>query len=421
MSGNHTHNHSEQNCCNGEKMTDEQFSLSGMDSGSKSLANALRISFSVLKIIMVILVVLFIGSGVFTVGPGERAMVLRFGKIRGQGISERVLGPGLHWAIPYPVDEVIKFPGEGTVGHVAIEHFWYDESGGRVLPSLDPLMDGYCLTRNDTVFDLEGSGSDYNIVHLKAVLTYRIKDCEDFLKNINIKTPPPGRNYIDVIDESVGPVLNSIASEAIVTTLVKFSIDEAIKNDEDITRQCENTLQRKLDSIESGIDIDTIQITQITWPRQVDDDFVKSTKARNQADTLVRQAKGDAESMLNEAGGLIMFEALTSEDLTDAQRERVWAGASGTARQRISEARTYRTRVVESARANADYLLKLLPEYRKRPELVLQRIYQDAIQEVLTNVQETIIAEPSASATNREFRILVNRDPMLEKKKQGEN
>jgi membrane protease subunit HflK len=76
------------------------------------------------------------------------------------------------------------------------------------------------------------------------------------------------------------------------------------------------------------------------------------------------------------------------------------------------------TKVVESAKANADYLQKLLPEYRKRPKLVVQRIYQDAIEEVLSNTQETIIAQPSSGIKNREFRVMINRDPGIGKKKQ---
>jgi membrane protease subunit HflK len=86
--------------------------------------------------------------------------------------------------------------------------------------------------------------------------------------------------------------------------------------------------------------------------------------------------------------------------------------------QTIAEARAYKTKVVESAKANADYLKKLLPEYQKRPKLVVQRIYQDAIEEVLSNTQETIIAQPSGDVKNSEFRVMINRDPTIGKEKE---
>ena len=61
----------------------------------------------------------------------------------------------------------------------------------------------------------------------------------------------------------------------------------------------------------------------------------------------------------------------------------------------ISEARAYRTTVVSDAKANAEYLTQLLPQYREYPELVLQRIYQDAVEEVLANAEEKFIMQRS--------------------------
>src|SRR5437763_14277340 len=67
------------------------------ETGSRALAEALRSSFVIVKILMVGLVVLFFFSGIFTVPPGERAIVLRFGKPVGIG-EQQLLTPGLHWS-----------------------------------------------------------------------------------------------------------------------------------------------------------------------------------------------------------------------------------------------------------------------------------------------------------------------------------
>ena len=404
----------------GKHEADEPLNFSGgLDAGSKSLADALRISFAVLKIIMVVLVILFFSSGVFTVAPDERAMVLRFGRIRGDTTEKRILGPGLHWAIPYPIEEVIKLPARNTVLRTAIDSFWYNERNKLPPASLDPIIEGYSITRNDTIADLKG-GSDYNIVHSKWNLTYRIADCELFFKNVYVKTPDTGQTLIDVIPKSVEPFLKAVASEAIVVSMVNFSIDEAIKSDAQIGREAEKLLQQKLDDMNSGIEVDSMQLTAVIWPRQVNDAFVASIKASNEADRMIREAKGHAESKINEAGGEEMVNGVLSPNTTDEQKEYFWNNASGTVQQVIAEAKAYRTKVVESAKANADYLQKLLPEYRKRPKLVVQRIYQDAIEEVLSNTQETIIAQPSSGVKNRELRIMVNRDPSIGKKKQEE-
>src|SRR6266498_2654352 len=80
-----------------------------VDTGSEALAEALRGSFRVLQIVMVLLVVLFLGSGMFTVGPSEKAIILHLGKPVGEG-NQALLGAGWHWAWPYPIDEVVKVP-----------------------------------------------------------------------------------------------------------------------------------------------------------------------------------------------------------------------------------------------------------------------------------------------------------------------
>jgi membrane protease subunit HflK len=95
----------------------------GLDAASRSLFEALRVSFIILKVIMIVLVVLFLASGFKTVGPDEQALVLRFGKIRGIG-DQRIRGPGLHWVFPYPIDTIVKIPVEKRV-NLPINSFWY--------------------------------------------------------------------------------------------------------------------------------------------------------------------------------------------------------------------------------------------------------------------------------------------------------
>ena len=85
------------------------------DAASKSLTDALRLSFAILKVIMVILIVLFLTSGFFQVEPGEEAIVLRLGKIReltkpGMDTPQKVLLEGFWWTWPAPISEVVKIP-----------------------------------------------------------------------------------------------------------------------------------------------------------------------------------------------------------------------------------------------------------------------------------------------------------------------
>src|SRR5271169_4771192 len=72
-----------------------------VDAGSQALSEALRSSFGIVKFLMVVLVFVFFASGLFTVQPQQRAIILRLGKPVGVG-ENALLGPGtLHWSYPY--------------------------------------------------------------------------------------------------------------------------------------------------------------------------------------------------------------------------------------------------------------------------------------------------------------------------------
>ena len=74
------------------------------DARTRALAEALQSSFKVVRVIMVLLAVAFLGSGITTVESGHQALKLRFGEFK------ESLEPGLHFAWPYPIDEIVQIP-----------------------------------------------------------------------------------------------------------------------------------------------------------------------------------------------------------------------------------------------------------------------------------------------------------------------
>ena len=418
-----TENQIEQNDINVEGADNEKF-----DVANRSLTDALSVSFKILKVVMVILIILFITSGIFRVQSDEQAMILRFGKVQGMGES-RLLGPGLQMALPEPINEKVIIPVK-KVQSLAIDSFWYSMTEREKLSgkpkthfpaTLNPKIDGYCLTRNESIADTSIIGNDYNIVHSKWQLTYRIDDPEKFFKNIYYRSPKPGEDFLDVASETVDPLLKVFAEDAIVASLLRYSIDEAIVSKSDIANDVKLSLQDKLDGIDSGITVVAMQVAgKITWPGQVDDAFQASSKASQTSGKLITEARGYAEKTLNEAGGPEAertLVALKKEGLSEDQKQRLLSRLSGQSQELISEARAYRTRKIETAKANAEYLLELLPEYKARPKLVIQKIYQEAIEEVLDNAEEKIFIQPIEGGKVREMRVLINRDPTIGKKK----
>ena len=350
-----------------------------LDAASKSLSEALRISFAVLKVIMVVLVIVFLASGFKTVGPDEKALVLRFGKIRGIG-EERVLGPGLHWVFPYPVDEIVRIPVEKKV-NLPINSFWYYQKPGEILPEgpknrtriapmLDPILDGYCITRSEKQ-SRASAGSDYNIVHSKWQLTYKIHKPELFFKNVYTHDVKPGESYAEVIEKDITPLLESLLEDSIVTAMVNYTIDEAISSLAKIPDHVKKLLQQKLDKIESGVKVISVQLTRSTWPRQVDRAFWNSVRASQASQQVISIAGTYAEKTLNEAAGPLAEEllvALEDKSIGEQEKETLWSQVAGQAREKIAEARAYRTTIVETTKANAEYLQKNTTGISQTPE-----------------------------------------------------
>jgi len=408
-----------------------------LDAVGKSLSDALRVSFIILEIIMIVLLGLFLLSGFETIGSDEQGLVLRFGRIRGEG-EERILKPGLvgplPWlgmVFPYPIDKVVKIPVAKKT-NLAVNSFWYYQKKTELLPgspqdrreigdSLDPITDGYCLTRNEKESQrIAGStGSDYNIVHCKWQVTYQIDDPERFFRNIYTDDPQPGQSYADAIEGSINPLLKMLFDSSVVTVMVNYTIDEARSSDERIARDVKKLLQEKLDTIESGMKVVSAQLNQITWPRQVDYSFLAFISASQASDQVISEAKLYAEKTLSETAGPAaekLLSAIEDETMDPQQKELLWSQLAGSAQDKIAQAKAYQIKVVETAKANAEYLKLVLPEYRKHPKLVIQKIYQDAIEYVLENADEKMIIQPSEGTGGREIRVLINRDPSLKPK-----
>lgn len=398
------------------------------DLSESYLNDAFNQAFRVLKIIMAIVVIWFLASGFFRVEQDEQALVLLFGRVQGAP-GQRVLGPGPHFALPSPINEIVRIPTE-KIHLLSIDNFWYfqpDQQSTRVPPDLDPIRDGYALTRNEPIPGLDTS--DYNIVHAKWEMSYRIDNLESFFRNIEVRPLEPGEIFEDALADSVDPLLRSIASDAIVSTMVYYTIDEAIVSAPDISSSIRRRTQAKLDNIQSGITVTEVRVIgRIVWPRQVDDAFQNSIRAKQGKARAILEARGYADTILNEAGGAQADRILEQlkglqEGGTPAQRKVLLDSLSGQAQEIISNARAYRTRVVENARANADYLEQLLPEYKKRPTLVIDRIYQESMEQILAGVDEIVIVEPGRGKKSRQLRVLINRNPNIRKTltQDGEN
>ena len=144
------------------------------DPASQSLAEALRLSFRLLSVIMVLVLAAFLITGFAQVEPGQRGVRLLFGAVQGKG-DDRVLKPGLHWAWPAPVGRVVKVDTGKQV--LALNDFWFQENPEDATKTLDELRppelglrpgyDGALLT------------GDRGLIHVKLNCLYSIASRRD--------------------------------------------------------------------------------------------------------------------------------------------------------------------------------------------------------------------------------------------------
>jgi modulator of FtsH protease HflK len=330
-----------------------------LDAGAQALSEALRSSFVIVKVVMVGLVLLFLGSGFFTVGPQENAMILRMGKPVGEG-ERALLGPGLQWSLPYPIDEYVKVSIRGqqtvtsTVGWFAttpeMELAGTEPMAG---PSLNPALDGYALT------------ADGNIVHARATLTYHIKD--------------PVRYVFNFVNAS--NTIQSLLDNALLHAASHFSVDDIITRDrigfsEAVKKRVTELAQKQ----DLGIEVEQCVVPGVP-PRQLKDAFANVLKAEVTRNKVLNDARSYENQVLSKA--------------------------SADAQSRINAAESDRARLVAEVSSRADQFQDLLPKYRQNPELFVQQRLTEILGRVLTNVQDKIFLTEGLS----EFRMLLNREP----------
>jgi regulator of protease activity HflC (stomatin/prohibitin superfamily) len=216
MSDNHNHPEHEQGHDHNHDASehDAPAPVTVEDAGSQALSEALKSSFAIIKIVMVILVVVFLCSGIFTVSSQDVAVILRFGKPIGDGAG-RLLRPGLHWAFPYPIDEIVKIP----IGQIQTVFLvgWYASLPEQELAqpepdpgsSLNPASDGYTLT------------ADGNIIHVRSTLQYRISDPIRYAFNF-----ASGTN-LNLFTGSSNLVQNAL-NNALFHTSAHYTVDKAM-------------------------------------------------------------------------------------------------------------------------------------------------------------------------------------------------
>ena len=273
--------------------------------------------------VLVGLIVLWLATGIYIVGPDEVGVVRTFGKFT------RVVQSGLNWKFPAPI-EIVDTPKVTEVKRIEI--------GFRT------LKNGQYRSVEKESLMLTG---DENIVDAEMIVQYKIKDPVAYLFRI------------------VGPELTvREAAEASLRTVVgRNKIDETLTTGKfTIQEETKNQLQSVLDNYNSGIHVVAVQLQDVSPPKEVIGAFKDVASAKEDKNRMINQAEGYRNDVIPKARGEAEAMIRDAEGFKESRVKR----AEGDATKFTTILKEYRkAKSITEKRLYLETMEKVLPDIEK--------------------------------------------------------
>ena len=283
---------------------------------------------------LIILMGLWVATGFYRVNPQQQGVVLRFGE------WIRTTGPGLHYHLPFPIEQVLT---PDVTRDNRLEIGFRDVAGSSA-------------TRRDIADESLMITGDENIVDIDFVVFWRISDAGEYL--FNLADP----------DETIKVAAEAVMREIIGQTAIQTALTEGRQNVQFAVRE---KLQELLDDYRAGVRVREVQLLAVDPPSDVIDAFNDVQRARQDRDRLKNQA--------------------------EAFRNDIVPRARGQAAQLIAEAEAYREEVMNRAKGDASRFDQVFSAYEANKDVTRERIYIETIEEVFGNIEKIIIDEDGQS------------------------
>ncbi|MBW2112693.1 MAG: FtsH protease activity modulator HflK [Deltaproteobacteria bacterium] len=233
--------------------------------------------------IIVIIAIILAYTAFYTIPPGNRGVLLRFGRY------SAVVMPGLHFKIPFGIDTVFKVHTE----QVDTESFGFKS----VRPGIRTEYEKSAMTERESLM-LTG---DLNVIDVEWIVQFRREDPRKYLFNVR----DPVMTIRDI-------------SESVNRRIVgNRSFDYVLQNREEVNRMAQEELQKILDDYETGIRIVNVRLQNVVPPDPVKGAFNEVNEAQKEKERLINEAqetynreipkaKGTAERTINGARGFAL-------------------------------------------------------------------------------------------------------------------
>ena len=279
------------------------------------------------KLAMGFAIGLMLLSGIYIVDSHEVAIVLRFGRIVGDTPSSQIREPGLHFAIPFFVDQVIRVPVH-TIHELEITTHHPIGMGSS----------GFIVT------------GDNNIALLRAVVRYQISDPASYA----------------LLNHDVGSHINGVVSGVFTSTITQMEIDHVLTTGRgELGVNILNNSQILLNQLGMGVTLTSVEITDITPPIETAHYFDAVRSAAIIRETNIQHALETAQILMLNA------QALASETKQNAILEQ-----------------TRRLTTVHSHMAEFN---GLYDQYQIDPQIIYSGVFRQRVTAVVSQAGQSII------------------------------
>jgi membrane protease subunit HflK len=275
-------------------------------------------------------VLIWLATGLYTVQPKEVGLNLVFGRYVG------TVGPGLNVNWPYPIGDHLKIPVlDVKTMEIGVPG---SEIGSR--SASRPSEEGLMLTGDDNIVDIDFS------VQWKVSSAHP----EDYAFNIE---DPEG-------------TIRAVAEAVMREVVGRRNIQAILTTDRELIQQeVRESMQKILDSYRAGIEIQIVNLLKDLPPPEVTAAFQDVQAAAIDKQTLQNQAQTYANKIVPEA--------------------------RGQASEIVQTAEGYRTRTVAEAKGAASRFDQVYAEFKNAPDITRQRMYLETMERVFAGMSKVIL------------------------------
>lgn len=270
---------------------------------------------------------LYAASGTYVVGPGERGVVTRFGRLVAEDVA-----PGVHYHVPWPFERVVSPRVRVVEMAAAVEPAGSGEGRRGARRRIEFLTGDRCLVES-------GVAVEYEVTSPSSVV---------------------------LAAEDATLLVRRAAESALAGAVARATIEDVLGvGAAGIEREATEQVQAVLDACRAGIRVEAVRL---------DGPGLAGLAAGAEARALA--AAGARAEMVRDA---------------DGYRARISGLARGEAGALAAGAEAYRRRATSTAEGDAARFTALLEEYRRAPSVVRDRLYLETMETVFGRVQKHVV------------------------------